>query len=76
MYSNQNISDLELISNTADESVIYVSDNNSIKLNVSSVVKADDASNLQNSKYYGVNSAILVNNAKPGFYHFNITTNA
>lgn len=76
VYSNQNISESLLESNTADESVIYISDNNSVKLNISSVIKTGDANNLQNSKYYGVNSAILVNNAKPTFIDFNITTNA
>ena len=56
--------------------MIYVSNNNFIRAYSGNSTKTGDASNLENSKYYGVNSAFLVNKAKGQLRNFNITTNA
>ena len=50
--------------------------NNFIRAYSGNSTKTGDASNLENSKYYGVNSAFLVNKAKGQLRNFNITTNA
>ena len=64
IYTNTNISNEASVSTTSDESVIYVSNNNFIMLNSGIATKRGDASNSENSKYYGVNSAVLINKTK------------
>lgn len=73
---NKNISNADLISTKADESIVYISDDNLVSIVDSIANKTGDASNAENSHYYGVNSAVLVNNAKAQFVGFNITSNA
>ena len=63
-YTNTNSSNEVLASTTSDESVIYISNNNFIMLNSGIATKRGDASNSENSKYYGVNSAVLINKTK------------
>ena len=64
IYTNTNSSKEASVSTTSDESVIYVSNNNFIMLNSGIATKRGDASNSENSKYYGVNSAVLINKTK------------
>ena len=64
IYTNTNSSKEASVSTTSDESVIYVSNNNFIMLNSGIATKRGDASNSENSKYYGVNSSVLINKTK------------
>ena len=75
-YTNTNSSNEVLASTTSDESVIYVSNNNFIRAYSGNSTKTGDASNLENSKYYGANSSFLVNKAKGQIQNFNISKNA
>ena len=64
IYTNTNSSKEASVSTTSDESVIYVSNNNFIMLNSGIATKRGNANNSENSKYYGVNSAVLINKTK------------
>ena len=64
IYTNTNSSKEASVSTTSDESVIYVSNNNFIMLNSGIATNRGDTSNSENSKYYGVNSAVLINKTK------------
>ena len=66
-YTNTNSSNEVLASATSDESVIYVSNNNFIRAYSGNSTKTGDASNLENSKYYRINSAFLLIKLKDKF---------
>lgn len=76
IYTNTNSSNEALASTASDESVIYVSNNNFVGLYSGNATKTGDATNLENSKFYGVNSAVLFNKARGQLQNFNISTNA
>ena len=63
--TNGNIINTDIIAKNSDQSVAYITDSNII-INNSRLIKTGASSNLDNSEFYGVNSAILVNggNAK------------
>lgn len=73
---NKNISNASLVSTRTDESVIYISENNLVQILFSNLNKTGDASNIENSHYYGVNSAVLINKAIGNFKNFEIDTYA
>ena len=76
-HTNKNSSNEVLASTTSNESVIYVSNSNYVRVyswNATEI--ADASSNLENSKYYGVNLSFLVNKAKGQIQNFNISRNA
>ena len=73
---NENISNASLVSTRTDENVIYISESNLVQILFSNVNKTGDASNIENSHYYGVNSAVLINKAIGNFKNFDIYTYA
>ena len=71
-YSNYNSvktnEDIEegntLTSTTADQSVVYITASDKKITNANIVKESGDSSNIENSEFYGVNAAILVNGGK------------
>ena len=58
--SNQNLSNQELTCSNIDESVVYIT-NTGIEISDSTITKSSgDSSNTENSEFYGVNAAVLV----------------
>ena len=58
--TNTNLFEQNLISTTSDQSVVYIT-SSGIKIENSTILKSSgDSSNIENSKLYGVNSAVLV----------------
>ena len=53
--------------------MINISNNNFVRIYLGNATKTGDASNLENSKYYGANSSFLVNKAKGQIQNFNIS---
>ena len=66
-YTNTNTSNEVLASTISDESVIYVSNSNYVGEYSGNATKTGDASNLENSKYYRINSAFLLIKLKDKF---------
>ena len=73
--TNQNITDSEYIALESDQSVVYITDSN-ININHSNLIKAGASSNLDNSEFYGVNSAILINGGRAMVDLTNISTSS
>lgn len=71
--TNENITNSEYIATESDQSVEYITDKN-IKISNSSLIKSGVSSNLNNSEFYGVNSAILINGGEALFELTNIIT--
>ena len=58
--TNTNLFEQNLISTTSDQSVVYIT-SSGIKIENSTILKSSgDSSNIENSKLYGVNAAVLV----------------
>jgi hypothetical protein len=57
---NAGLTDGELISTTSDESVIYITDSSYTISNSNIKKQSGDSSNVENSEFYGVNAAVLV----------------
>jgi hypothetical protein len=73
--TNKNIIDAEYIATKSDQSVAYIADSNII-INNSNLIKTGVSSDLDNSEFYGVNSAILVNGGNAKIDLTNITTSS
>ena len=73
--TNENIIDSEYIATESDQSVAYITDSNII-INYSILNKTGASSNLNNSEFYGVNSAILINGGRLNVEFSNIITSS
>lgn len=73
--TNENIINSEYIATESDQSVAYVTASN-IRINNSNLNKTGASSNLDNSEFYGVNSAILINGGRARVDLTNITTSS
>ena len=73
--TNENITDSEYIATKSDQSVVYI-ENSNILINNSIINKIGASSNLNNSEFYGVNSAILNNGGRTKIDLLNITTSS
>jgi hypothetical protein len=73
--TNKNIIDAEYIATKSDQSVAYITNPNII-INNSNLIKTGASSDLDNSEFYGVNSAILVNGGNAKIDLTNITTSS
>lgn len=74
IVTNENISKYEYIANESDQSVVYCTEN--INIEYASLIKTGVSSDLNNSEFYGVNSAILVNGAEASIELTNISTSS
>ena len=57
---NENLESKELTSTTEDQSVVYINDTDITIVNSNLIKKSGDSSNIENSEFYGVNAAVLV----------------
>ena len=57
---NEDLSLKEVISTEADQSVIYITESGKTLTNLQVTKESGDSSNIENSEFYGVNAAILV----------------
>ena len=58
---NQNLSSQQVTSSSADESAVYIDGSDKITVTDSTITKeSGDSSNIENSEFYGVNAAVLV----------------
>ena len=74
--SNEDLTGETLSSSTADQSVVYIT-SKGITIKDSSLTKeSGDSSNIENSEFYGVNSAVLVQGGETTISGGQITTKA
>ena len=73
--TNENLSEKTLSSTTSDQSVVYVT-NSGITIKDSQLTKSGDSSNTENSEFYGVNAAVLVQGGGVTISGGQITTSA
>ena len=59
--TNEDISEVTLTSKTSDQSVVYITEKGKLINDANIVKESGDSSNTENSEFYGVNAAILVN---------------
>ena len=57
---NQNLEDKEITSSNADESAVYINETGITITNSDLIKESGDSSNIENSEFYGVNAAVLV----------------
>jgi len=58
---NQNLLNQQITSSNADESAVYIDGSDKITVTDSTITKeSGDSSNIENSEFYGVNAAVLV----------------
>ena len=57
---NQNLEDKEITSLNADESAVYINETGITITNSDLIKESGDSSNIENSEFYGVNAAVLV----------------
>ena len=73
---NENLTSKTLESTTKDESVVYIT-KSGISINNSNIKKSSgDSSNIENSEFYGVNAAVLVQGGETTITGGTITTSA
>ena len=73
---NENLTSKTLESTTKDESVVYIT-KSGISINNSNIKKSSgDSSNIENSEFYGVNAAVLVQGGESTITGGTITTSA
>ena len=58
--TNENLSSESKESTTADQSVVYITENSKTISDSNLVKSSGDSSNIENSEFYGVNAAVLV----------------
>ena len=59
IVTNENVNNSEYIATESDQSVVYCTE--AISIENANIIKTGASSNLNNSEFYGVNSAILIN---------------
>ena len=57
---NQNLEDKEITSSNVDESAVYINETGITITNSDLIKESGDSSNIENSEFYGVNAAVLV----------------
>lgn len=60
-FHNTELSEQTLSSTTADQSVVYITQSGISIVNSKINKESGDSSNIENSEFYGVNAAVLVN---------------
>ena len=73
--SNEDLTDQNLSSDVSDQSVVYITNKN-IKITGSTLTKSGNSTNTENSEFYGVNSAVLVQGGDLTISGGQITTKA
>ena len=72
---NEDLTNKILSSNISDQSVVYIT-NSDIKITRSSLTKSGNSANIENSEFYGVNSALLVQGGDVTISGGQVITNA
>lgn len=74
--TDQSLSNADLSSTTSDQSVVYIT-TSGLTITDSTLTKSSgDSSNTENSEFYGVNAAVLVQGGEVSITGGNINTNA
>ena len=74
--TNTDLSAQTLTSSTADQSVVYITEKGKVISNSNLNKESGDSSNTENSEFYGVNAAVLVNGGGLTMTGGTITTKA
>ena len=75
IVTNENVNNSEYIATESDQSVLYYTEY-LVGIWNANIIKTGASSNLNNSEFYGVNSAILINGGWPFIELTNITTSS
>ena len=74
--TNTELSEQTLLSTTADQSVVYITQSGISIVNSKINKESGDSSNIENSEFYGVNAAVLVNGGELTMTGGTVTTAA
>ncbi len=75
IVTNENVNNSEYIATESDQSVLYYTEY-LVGIWNANIIKTGASSNLNNSEFYGVNSAILINGGWIDIWETNITTSS
>ena len=74
--TNENVGSEELIATEADQSVVYITTNNITFTEPNLIKLSGESSDIENSEFYGVNAAVLVQGGEVSITGGTITTKA
>ena len=74
--TNTNLNEQTLTSTTSDQSVVYITESEKTITNSNIQKQSGDSSDIENSEFYGVNAAVLVNGGELTMTGGTITTAA
>ena len=74
--TNDNLTNQQLTSTVSDQSVVYINNTGITILNSGLTKESGDSSNIENSEFYGVNAAVLVQGGEVEITGGSITTKA